>query len=113
MKQIVMVMASLAVGCGPNNGTCVRPKDEFPNCSANVRESGCAVVAPFEAKFFDESRAAGRLRCNLLGYTEHATKTPDFDIFYLPRERAPEPETWKPVEIRMNREGTFRTYQAD
>ncbi|HEY5937517.1 MAG TPA: hypothetical protein VIU61_22880 [Kofleriaceae bacterium] len=84
MKQIVFVMV-MVVGCGPNNGTCLRDKDDSPSCRANVRESGCTALR-YKPTFFDESRAAGRLRCNLLGYTEHATNEPEFDIFYLPRE---------------------------
>ena len=97
-----MVLMAMVAGCGPNNGTCVRPKDEFPNCGANVRESGCTAGPGFEAKFFDESRAAGRLRCNLLGYTEHATKTPDFDIFYLPREKFRFPDPPPPFKLQLH-----------
>jgi hypothetical protein len=86
MTKIAMVLMVLATSCKPNNGTCIRLKDESPSCRANVRESGCTGAADHEVKFFDESRAAGRLRCRFLGFTEHATKTPEFDIFYLPRE---------------------------
>lgn len=107
MKQIVIVLMML-VGCRPTNGTCLRMGDDYPSCRANVRKSGC-TAARYKPRFFDESRAAGRARCHLLGYTHQFTNEPDFDIFYPPREEVRYPEMPELPEIRIDGYGSTRT----
>jgi len=105
MKIMIVVSLALAA-CKPNNGTCVRPKSEFPSCAVNVRESGCKTGPGIDATFFDDSRAAGAARCLGLGYTDRRTKTADFDIYYRPRPEVREVPLPKPLRIHVNGDGS-------